>query len=147
MLITVRERQGFHLPPLAWLTLMLALTRGAVTLADFAPAALEDPDVLALARRISFSPEPDLGMRDAVSGELSLELRHGARVSARIREPLGHPSRPLHDAQLLAKFVDCAARARTPLPLSRAHAAGTAILALSRAPTACSVLAWLAPER
>jgi 2-methylcitrate dehydratase PrpD len=44
--------------------------------------------------------------------------------------PLGHPDRPLSDAQLRAKFVQCAARSAAPLDSSMAGALADRIYSL-----------------
>ena len=121
----------------------LAITRGAVTLDDFSPAALVDARVLALARRVSFVAEPGAGMRDATRGRLELCMRDGTSHSLLIEQPLGHPSRPLDDARLIAKFVDCAGRAASPLSAEHALAAAEAILAIDLAPRAGDALSLL----
>jgi 2-methylcitrate dehydratase PrpD len=120
-----------------------ALARGTVSLDDFTPAALADPRVLALARRVTFTAEPGAGMREAVSGELSLQLRGGARHRLRVEHPPGHPHHPLTQDQLIAKFIDCAARAAHPIGQARARLAADAILTLDDAPSAQHALRFI----
>lgn len=108
----------------------LALARGRVTLDDFTPAALADPRVLALAERVIFAAVDGAGMREAVSGELTLHMRNGIRHSLRVEHPLGHPRHPLSEEQLVAKFVDCASRAAHPLSAAHAREAADTILAI-----------------
>ena len=45
-------------------------------------------------------------------------------------DPIGSPRRPLSEAQLEAKFRDCAGNARRPLPEASVDAALTAIAQL-----------------
>ena len=124
----------------------LALARGTVGLDDFTPPALSDPRVLAFAQRVTFTAESGAGMREAVSGELTLELRNGNRHSLRIEHPLGHPSHPLGQEQLIAKFVDCAGRAAHPLTAAQARLAADAILAIDSAPSAQHALRFIAAD-
>jgi len=122
----------------------LALAQGRVSLDDFTPTALADPRVLALAQRVMFTSVAGAGMHEAVSGELTLRLRSGVRHSLRVEHPLGHPRHPLPDAQLIAKFVDCASRAAHPLAAGHARQAADAILAIDTAPSARDALRILA---
>jgi 2-methylcitrate dehydratase PrpD len=121
-----------------------ALARGTLSLDDFAPAALTDPRVLALAQRVRFTAEPGTGMRDAVSGELTVQLRSGARHALRVEHPLGHPRHPLAQEQLIAKFVDCAGRAASPISEADARLAAHAILTIDEAARAQHALRFIA---
>jgi 2-methylcitrate dehydratase PrpD len=121
----------------------LALANGRVSLDDFTPAALADPRVLALARRVTFTPVDGTGMREAVSGELTLQLHGGVRHSLRVEHPLGHPRHPLSDDQLIAKFVDCASRAAHPVTAAHARRAAGTILAIDTAASARDALRYI----
>lgn len=118
----------------------VALERGDVTLDDFAPAALARPSTRGLASRFSYRVEEAASMRDATSGTLELHLEGGARLSARVEHPLGHPDRPLDDARLIAKLIDCAARAKVPLSAARARALAGVLLTLEDADSAGAAL-------
>ncbi|HMI93653.1 MAG TPA: MmgE/PrpD family protein [Polyangiales bacterium] len=121
----------------------LALTRGAVTLDDFAPEQLANPDTLAIAARVSYSELPGAGMREATQGELTLWLRDGTRLDQRVERPLGHPDNPLDDAALIAKFIDCAGRARVPLAQERARRAAEVLFGIEREASAQTALQGL----
>ncbi len=123
----------------------LALAHGRVALDDFTPAALANPRVLAVAQRVTFTPVAGAGLREAVSGELTLHLHGGVRHSLRVEHPLGHPRHPLADDQLIAKFIDCASRAALPMTAAQAHLAADAILAIDTAPSARDALSSLTP--
>jgi 2-methylcitrate dehydratase PrpD len=120
-----------------------ALVRGGVSLDAFAPAALADERVLALAQRVSFTVDPTAGMREATRGTLDILLRGGQRRSLRIEQPLGHPSHPVEHAQIIEKFVDCAARAARPLTRERAQLGADAILDIERARSAQHALRFI----
>jgi 2-methylcitrate dehydratase PrpD len=47
-----------------------------------------------------------------------------------VTHPLGHPTKPMSDAALIAKFKDCAARSRRPLSPAAVDALADAILSL-----------------
>ena len=102
----------FSLP----LTVALALIRPEITLDSFTKDTLDDPSVLALAARTTFSPRSDWGHDRAAAGELTLVLRDGRTLHHEISHALGEPSRPLSDQDLRSKFIDCAARAVSPVP-------------------------------
>lgn len=96
-------------------TLGLALVRGHITLDDFDPEDLRDPAVLAVAAKVKQELKPE-GQRPPESGgELTIVLKSGARHSMAIDDTIGAQSAPMSDNQLVAKFVDCAGRARAPL--------------------------------
>jgi 2-methylcitrate dehydratase PrpD len=81
--------------------------------AAFEPAALGDPRVAALRRRITVREDPALtakvpGRRPA---RVTVELRSGRTVSRLSELPRGEPENPLTPAELEAKFLDLAARA------------------------------------
>lgn len=119
----------------------VALRRGAVCLDDFAALALSDRDTTALAQRVDFQVDPNVGMREATHGTLELQLHGAGVVRAQVGPPLGHPSHPLDDAQLVHKFLDCASRAqvRVPEPVLRELAA--ALLCIEEANSVRAVVA------
>lgn len=92
----------------------LALQDGRVDLDSFAPERLSDPALRALAGMI----EPRLVTTDAWlrggGGALELRLRDGRCLRAELGNARGCPTRPLGEAELVAKFVDCARRAQVP---------------------------------
>lgn len=92
-------------------TVGLALARGAVTLDSFED--LDDPAALDVARKVSFQVGDGLGMADATGIVLEATIAGQARTYE-VPVPLGHPSRPLEDEAMLAKFLDCAVRAKQP---------------------------------
>lgn len=90
-----------------------ALTNGAVTLADFTPDGLGQPEALKLASKGSHELDPSLSPH---AGIVEVVLASGATASRRIDVPLGHPKRPLSREQLIDKFMDCASHAPLTLP-------------------------------
>lgn len=113
-----------------------ALVHGDITLDSFTPAALQDPRVLAVADLAAF--RRFAGPKLHASGDLELLLTDGRRLTASIDEPLGHPSDPLGETELLAKFEACAARAAQPPRDARAW--GERLLALADAPDAAAAV-------
>ena len=93
-------------------TVATALLHGGVKLQHFFPEALADAAVIDLASRMSFAVDASYGM---TGGRIEIHHRDGRVFSRRIDQPYGHPSNPLSEQDLLAKFADCAAYAATPL--------------------------------
>ncbi len=87
-----------------------ALLKGRVGIADV--ATVTDAPVLALAERVSGTVQ-----EDAPPGwsRLSIRLADGRCAEQETGIPSGAPENPLSDAQLEAKFRDCATHARRPL--------------------------------
>jgi len=85
----------------------IALLRGRVAIEDL--SRLDDPEVLALAARISGRAAADNRPRDWA--HLNVSHSDGREVARETDIPLGSPQRPLSDGQLEAKFRDCAANA------------------------------------
>lgn len=90
--------------------LATALLKGGVKIADV--ATVTDAPVLALADRVSGTAQEDAPPGWA---RLSIRLRDGRHAEQETGVPSGAPENPLSDAQLEAKFRDCAAHARRPL--------------------------------
>src|SRR5262249_47603380 len=88
-----------------------ALVNRQVVLADFQPQGLQQPETVQLAARMRYSIEPELGH----AGIVEIATVSGQRYSCRVDKPLGDHAKPLSDAQLVAKFRDCAQRAANGL--------------------------------
>lgn len=111
----------------------LALTNGRVDLDTFTPAALTDPAVLALAakvRPVSTSAERQRGS----GGAMTIRLIDGCLFEAEVHNARGCPARPLDDAALIAKFVDCATRAKVTMSTTEAQVKAGEIMALEQCP-------------
>jgi 2-methylcitrate dehydratase PrpD len=90
-----------------------ALANRRVTLADFAPDGLRQPEALALTERMRHTLDEASQGRAAV---VEVVTRGGERHVSRVDIPLGHPTRPMTREQLAAKFRDCAQYAARPVP-------------------------------
>lgn len=110
----------------------LALVRGRVTLDDFTDEALADPQVRALAGRVTARDDPD--SRTSAGGTLLVKLMDGSTLQASVPMPLGCPDRPLSREALIVKFVDCAARAARPITASRAEEIAHRLLGIDTEP-------------
>jgi 2-methylcitrate dehydratase PrpD len=114
-------------------TTAAALVHGHLTLADFSAEALTHPQVLALAQRFTCEVRIGGGLEDALRGTLRLKLRDGRTLVQAVEKPLGDPLRPMSDAQLLDKFIDCAHYAVVPLAPRQARDVAARIAALEKA--------------
>lgn len=121
-------------------TIAATLTDGDVTLDTFTSEGLRDPSRLSLAARVDFVERRELDGEPA-AGSVTLELRDGRRLHHHVAHAWGHPGRPLDDDALIAKFVDCAARAARPLAASTANSLAHRILAIADSTDASAALA------
>lgn len=88
------------------------LVNGAVTLAHFEDAALQDPQVMRVMDLIGVDEHSD----DAndYGAEVVVLLSDGTELTASVPSPLGRgPEAPLPDGMLRAKYADCAGHALT----------------------------------
>jgi 2-methylcitrate dehydratase PrpD len=111
----------------AFFTTALAFEDGRVTLDGFTDERLRDPALLRLAERMEFEADPSY--RDS-GGALTVETRSGAVLGYVVEDLAGSPSRPLSDDDLVAKFLDCAAHAASPLHASDGRRLAEVVLRL-----------------
>jgi len=91
-----------------------AIVHGDVGLDAFAPEALRDPLVLAVAQHVRYQIDPDDSPGAAT--RCRLEVRTGAGTRSVVVDPApGGPDRPMSDSDLRAKFVDNASHSATSL--------------------------------
>lgn len=121
-------------------TVAAALIDGEVTLATFLPQRLEDQATRDLAGRVVERRNPDWGRAEAASGSLTVQLRDGSVRYHAIAQAAGHPDRPIDDAGLIAKFVDCARYAATPLSADEAEMLAHRILRFPTESAAATLL-------
>jgi 2-methylcitrate dehydratase PrpD len=88
-----------------------ALVRGKVGIGEV--AGVDDPQVLALSNRIRGAVREDAPANWA---QITIRRIDGRAASVETTAPSGSPEKPLSDAQLHAKFRDCAAHAAKPIP-------------------------------
>jgi 2-methylcitrate dehydratase PrpD len=108
-----------------------ALVHGKVGIADV--DGLGDASVLALADRVAVVAR---GGRRKGSLSITVQRTDGRSVTVEASDPTGSPDKPLTNAQLDAKFRDCARNAVLPLPDASVDAALAAIARLETLPDA-----------
>jgi 2-methylcitrate dehydratase PrpD len=92
----------------------LALVRGKVTLAEFGANTLADPAILASASKVTVDMVEHPAWTLGSGGALRARLADGSEVSREVTTARGAPARPLADADLIAKFIDCCGFADQP---------------------------------
>ncbi len=91
-----------------------AIKHGQITLRQFAPDNIHDPEVLELSARVQTVEDSELtrlaseGARPSI---VEVTTRNGSHLSNRVEFRKGDPVRPLTDQELLAKFRRLAAEA------------------------------------
>lgn len=107
------------------------LLRGRFGLAELEPAALADPQVLALCARSRCEADPDTAFPVYFSGGVELELTDGRRLRRHVRVNSGAGERALDIAGASAKFLAAAGMHLSP---AAARHACDAILAIDTKP-------------
>ncbi|HET7701110.1 MAG TPA: MmgE/PrpD family protein [Candidatus Limnocylindria bacterium] len=85
-------------------------------LAEFTDEVVQRPDVQALIERVEFGvhPEAEAAGYEKMTTIVDVELTDGRVLSGQADFGKGSPTNPITDAELEAKFLDCAAWARYP---------------------------------
>ncbi|MDB5414554.1 MAG: 2-methylcitrate dehydratase [Rubritepida sp.] len=93
--------------------LAAALVQGTLNKASFSPQSLARAELVPLIECVTMTVDPELTADRPVTesferGTVHVTLRDGTRRTAVALAARGHPSAPLSDAELEAKFRDCA---------------------------------------
>jgi 2-methylcitrate dehydratase PrpD len=113
----------------AYYNVASAAIRGRLTLDELQPEALADPEVLALARKVSYAIDAESSFPRHYSGAVEIVTLDGRTYSDREDVNKGSSERPLSQAEIESKFMDNACRA---VPRARASAMMAAILDIER---------------
>jgi 2-methylcitrate dehydratase PrpD len=111
-----------------------ALAHGDLAPQRFSEPAIAEAEVLALAGRISFAPDPELDALypAAWPSVVTVTTRDGRTIEQRVEHPAGDPENGLTDEDVAAKFATIAG----PLLNGRAHEIAREVLASEPAPDA-----------
>jgi 2-methylcitrate dehydratase PrpD len=111
----------------------VALVHGAAGLREFEAASIADPAVRSLMTRIDCVRDGELDARypQIWPAAVTVRLRDGRTLEARITHALGEPENPVPRAALVDRFVELASQAFDE-PAARARAAS--LLSLDAAP-------------
>jgi 2-methylcitrate dehydratase PrpD len=106
----------------------VALLDGAVSPPQFAPAKLEDPELVALARRIELVPDPELDRLypEHFAGWVAVDGA-GLATRADVLDPTGSPARPMDFKALGEKFRALVSRILPPEAIRRIEGAVAAL--------------------
>jgi 2-methylcitrate dehydratase PrpD len=130
----------FSLPYL----LATILVRGRAGLAEFDDAAVREPAVLDVARRVSYELDATIDYPRQFVGDVEITLADGRSLRERQDRPRGGPDAPLTRTEIEAKFRGNAGLA---LPPDKVEAAIRAVDGLATGAPLAELLASLTPER
>ena len=117
--------------------------RGRAGLAEFTDAAVREPGVLNVARRVTYELDPTIDYPRQFVGDVEVALTDGRTLRERQDRPRGGPDAPLSRAEVEAKFRGNAALA---LPEPRIERVVRAVHALAGGGTLTELLAALGVE-
>jgi len=120
-----------------------ALLKGRVTLAELEPEVFTDPEVLALADKVSYAADPDSAFPRAYSGEVRITRADGDTIVHREHINRGADDRPLSNADIVAKYRDNAGMVVNRDGIDRI---AEAVLSIDEAPMANDAVAPLTPN-
>ena len=110
-----------------------SFVHGTPRLSTFSAAGVADAKVKAFATKIAVAPDPEYGDSvDPNAARVVAVLAGGRRVESLVKYPIGSPQTPMSNAQIEAKFLDCAV---PTLDLATARATFAAWHSLSTQPS------------
>lgn len=110
----------------------VVFAKGRVVIEDFFPKNLKDPRVLEIAKKVKYKFDPQLKKGPTGPGVVEVRTKEGRSLLKREDIPYGHPENPMTDAELVAKFKDCARYAKKSLPEEKIDHLAKEILELER---------------
>jgi 2-methylcitrate dehydratase PrpD len=123
------------------------LVRRDLFIGDFEPAAIADPVVADLARRVTVVADPALPPAALTPVTLEARMRDGRVLRARVDVMRGDPARPLCTAEFEAKFRRCAGFARWPVETATLDRVVETVARLERVPDVRELVRLLGPGR
>ncbi|MBI2918897.1 MAG: MmgE/PrpD family protein [Chloroflexi bacterium] len=93
----------------------VAVQRRNLVLGDFSAEALRDPQVLDVAQKVTWKYDKSYNRRLVEAATVEIASNGGQSYSQHVDIAYGHPDNPISDADLQAKFRDCAAYSVKPL--------------------------------
>lgn len=91
----------------------VAVVHREVTLNHFTPQGLKNPKVLEVARKVSYEVNSNL---EATQGLVQIKVGHKVMSSKASKFAYGHPTNPISQESLVAKFMGCAAHSAKQIP-------------------------------
>lgn len=131
-------------------TSAVMMVKGNVTLRDYTDEGLRDPQVLAMADRVSYRLDPSAEL--PVGGYSSLSrptveivMKDGRTYSCRPDGVPGDPNHPVSDELLETKFRDCMSFSARPVPPENVERAIELVRGLESVPDVTQILRLLVP--
>jgi 2-methylcitrate dehydratase PrpD len=102
----------------------LAVARGQIRISDFSAAALNDPQVLAIAQKVVPVEDSSLDWKVKIpDGRMEIVTHDGRKLERVGNNVPGSPEAPMTWNEIVAKFRDCASVAAVPVPAERIESA------------------------
>jgi len=92
-----------------------ALHYGQVRLEHFTSQALTNPEVLEMARQITYQVDSEATLKEATRGFLQMNTKNGS-LSRQVDFAYGHPQNPMSREALILKFMDCTKHSAQRIP-------------------------------
>ena len=87
--------------------LAVAALERQVLIGDFVPEMIKNPEILEMAKKVSYIFEPDLESTTLRPGIMEIRTKEGTVYSEKVNYPYGHPQHPITTDDLISKFRDC----------------------------------------
>jgi 2-methylcitrate dehydratase PrpD len=116
-------------------TVAAAWIDGSPCIGHFSDESLQRGDILKLAARVEPYADQDIDRdwrRFVTPAKVIVRFRDGKTAETQVDYPKGHPRKPMTQAQLAAKTVDCAGFAAVPLPADTASRLTSAVSTLEQ---------------
>lgn len=126
-------------------TSAIMMVRGNVTMQDYTDAGRGDPEVLAMAERVTYRP-PERGPEDAHRPGVQIRTRDGRALTRWADHVPGDPAMPVDQDVLEAKFRDCASFCARPIGVSAVERALEVIRDLEQLEDATEIIRVLTPD-
>ena len=104
----IRPRTPTHARASLQYAIAAALQAGSLGLEHYTEAAIADPEVLALAEKVSWTPDPSPPPPTQYKGVVTIEAVDGRRETAVVAHNRGSRENPMTRDDLVAKFHACA---------------------------------------
>ena len=125
----------------------IVMARGQMKVSDFSTATLNDPQVLAAARKVVPVEDASFDWKFKLpDGRVEILTRDGRRLDRVGSNVPGSPEVPLSWNDIAAKFADCAGAAAKPVPADRIEKATQMARHLDALEDATELLRVLAPS-
>jgi 2-methylcitrate dehydratase PrpD len=127
-------------------TAAAAMTTGGVVLGNYTVKGLNDPAVLAMAKRVRHEEIPP-EKKTSLVPEVRIRLKDGRTFSRSTEFPQGHPRNPASDQHLKDKFRDCVSYSALRISRDRVDEAIDMVDNLEKLDDVSKIIRVLTPQR